>query len=260
MKDTFFRTMSAEDYKAFAQVVREAPRPAMTPELKAALERSSRPAAPEQTFEKPQPAPNAAEEDAQEELPLEAAPYRIVGEVLNTYIIVEEGKNVLLIDKHAAHERILFEKLRSSAAPIVPQLLLTPILCKPEREEAAILLDNADLLREAGFELTDYGDGVLAVRQIPSDLRPEDAEATLNELASDLKAGKRTDPTAMRDAILHTVACKAAIKGGRHSDEKEIAALVREVLSREDLKYCPHGRPITAVLTAAQLERQFKRA
>lgn len=259
-KDTFFRTMSAEDYKAFAQVVREAPRPAMTPELKAALERSSRPAAPEQKFEKPQPAPNAAEEDAQEELPLEAAPYRIVGEVLNTYIIVEEGKNVLLIDKHAAHERILFEKLRSSAAPIVPQLLLTPILCKPEREEAAILLDNADLLREAGFELTDYGDGVLAVRQIPSDLRPEDAEATLNELASDLKAGKRTDPTAMRDHVLHTVACKAAIKGGWHTDEKEIAALVREVLSREDLKYCPHGRPITAVLTASQLERQFKRA
>ncbi len=278
-KDTFFRTMSAEDYKAFAQVVREAPRPAMTPELKAALERNKRPAAPqsapqqkpdqplpspqsatEQKPEKPQPAPNAAEEAAQEELPLEAAPYRIVGEVLNTYIIVEEGKNVLLIDKHAAHERILFEKLRSAETPVVPQLLLAPILCKPEREEAAILLDSADLLGEAGFEVSDYGDGVLAVRQIPADLNPEDTEATLNELASDLKAGKRADPAAMRDAILHTVACKAAIKGGRHTDEKEIAALVREVLSRDDLKYCPHGRPITAVLTAAQLERQFKRA
>ncbi|MBQ6430336.1 MAG: DNA mismatch repair endonuclease MutL [Oscillospiraceae bacterium] len=261
--DAFFRTMSAEDYKAFAQVVREAPRPQMTPELKAALERNKKTAAPVQKPETPQPAPIAKEDAApavQEELPLETQSYRIVGEVLNTYIIVEEGKNVLLIDKHAAHERILFEKLRSAETTVVPQLLLTPILCKPEWEEAAMLLENADLLRAAGFELSDYGDGVLAVRQIPADLAPEDAEATLNELAADLKAGKRADPTAMRDAILHTVACKAAIKGGWRSDEKEIAALVKEVLSRDDLKYCPHGRPITAVLTAAQLERQFKRA
>lgn len=253
-KDAFFRTMSAADYKAFAQVLREAPRPSMTPELQAALARGKKPAAP-QKKETPQPAP-----ETQETLPIETEAYRIVGEVLHTYIIVEEGRNVLLIDKHAAHERILFEKLRASKEPVVPQLLLTPVLCKPEREEAAILLENAALLREAGFELSDYGDGVLAVRSIPADLDPADTEATLGELASDLKAGKRTDPTAMRDAILHTVACKAAIKGGWHSDEKEIAALVKEVLSREDLKYCPHGRPITAVLTAAQLERQFKRA
>jgi len=259
--DAFFRTMRAEDYKAFAQVVREAPRPAMTPELKAALERNKRPAAPERKTEAPQPAPKAEEPPAvQEELLLETQPYRIVGEVLNTYIIVEEGRNVLLIDKHAAHERILFEKLRRADAPVVPQLLLTPILCKPEREEAAILLENAVLLRDVGFEVSDYGDGVLAVRQIPAELAPEDAEATLNELASDLKAGKRADPTAMRDAVLHTVACKAAIKGGWHTDERELAALVKEVLSRDDLKYCPHGRPITAVLTASQLERQFKRA
>lgn len=253
-KDTFFRTMSAEDYKAFAQVMREAPRPQMTPELKAALERRQQPAAP-QKKEIPQPAP-----ETQEELPVETEAYRIVGEVLNTYIIAEEGRNVLLIDKHAAHERILFEKLRASMEPVVPQLLLTPVLCKPEREEAAVLLENADLLREAGFEVSDYGDGVLAVRQIPADLDPADTEATLNELASGLKAGKRTDPSAMRDAVLHTVACKAAIKGGRHTDEAERAALVKEVLSREDLKYCPHGRPICAVLTASQLERQFKRA
>ncbi len=253
-KDTFFRTISAEDYKAFAQVMREAPRPQMTPELKAALERKNRPAAP-QKKEIPQPAP-----ETQAELPVETEAHRIVGEVLNTYIIVEEGKNVLLIDKHAAHERILFEKLRASMEPVVPQLLLTPILCKPEREEAAVLLENADLLREAGFEVSDYGDGVLAVRQIPADLAIEETEATLNELAADLKAGKRTDPTAMRDAVLHTVACKAAIKGGRHTDEAERAALVKEVLSRDDLKYCPHGRPICAVLTASQLERQFKRA
>lgn len=250
-KSTFFRTMSAEDYKAFAEVVREAPRVPMTPELKAVLDRQKKPAPPETKVEQPA---------AQQEIELKTEPYRIVGEVLNTYVIVEEGKNVLLIDKHAAHERILFEKLRKSAEPIVPQLLLTPILCKPEREEAAILLENTDLLRETGFEVSDYGDGVLAVRQIPADLVPEQTEITLNQLASDLKAGKRTDPTAMRDAVLHTIACKAAIKGGWRTDEKELAALVKEVLSRDDLKYCPHGRPICAVMTASQLERQFKRA
>ena len=250
-KSTFFRTMNAEDYKAFAEVIREAPRPQMTPELKAALDRQKQPATREKKAEQP---------EAQQEIELKTEPYRIVGEVLNTYIIVEEGKNVLLIDKHAAHERILFEKLRKAAEPIVPQLLLTPILCKPEREESAILLENADLLREAGFEVSDYGDGVLAIRQIPAELAPEQAESTLEQLASDLKSGKRTDPTAMRDAVLHTVACKAAIKGGWHTDEKELAALVKEVLSRDDLKYCPHGRPICAVLTASQLERQFKRA
>ncbi|MBQ3356032.1 MAG: DNA mismatch repair endonuclease MutL [Oscillospiraceae bacterium] len=255
-KDTFFRTMSAEDYKAFAEVIREAPRPQLTPELRAALERQQKkPAAPEKAPEPPQRQP-----EAQQELPLSSEGYRIVGEVLNTYIIVEEGSNVLLIDKHAAHERILFEKFRSSAAPIVPQLLLTPILCKPEYEEAALLLENAALLGEAGFEISDYGDGVLAIRQIPADLAPEDAEQTLGELAADLKAGKRVDPSAMRDNVLHTVACKAAIKGGWHTDERELAALVKEVLSRSDLKYCPHGRPICAVLTASQLERQFKRA
>ena len=93
----------------------------------------------------------------------------------------------------------------------------------------------------------------------PADIDPESAESTLNQLASDLRNGKRADPTELRDRLLHTVACKAAIKGGQHSDDKERAALVREVMTRKDLKYCPHGRPICTVLTAAQLERQFKR-
>lgn len=190
----------------------------------------------------------------------EQAPWRIVGEVFDTYIIVEQNREMLLIDKHAAHERILFEKLRLAAEPVVSQLLIQPILCKPESEEAAILLDNAELLNECGFEVADYGDGTLAIRRIPADLDPAEAASALEQLASDLHNGRRVDPATLRDTLLHTVACKAAIKGGWHTDPREREALVRQVLSREDLKYCPHGRPIVAAMTEAQLERRFKRA
>lgn len=255
-KQDFFRTMSAEDFKAFSAVMQNAkkqPDPPAPPKKPA----EAQPVAPQPT----ENAPAAPREPMkQEELPLPTLNYRIVGEVLNTYIIVEEGRNVLLIDKHAAHERILFEALRKRTEPVVGQLLLTPVLCQPEREEAAILLENEALLQECGFALSDYGGGTIALRQIPADIDPEVAESTLHQIASDLKTGKRIAPETMRDTLLHTVACKAAIKGGWHTDEKELRALVKEVLSRDDLKYCPHGRPICIVLSDKQLERQFKRA
>ena len=267
-KQPYFRTMTAEEYRAVAQTLRDAPcvKPSEAvlrsvetqrkmpadPPVKAPVPVQTKPAAPEK------PAVPVPEEAT---LPVGgAADYRIVGEVLNTYIVVEQEREVLLIDKHAAHERILFEKLRASQEPILSQLLLEPILCKPEREEAAILLENETLLTHCGYAISDYGDGTLAIGQLPADLDPADAAATLTAMAGDLLAGKHSDPTALRDTLLHTIACKAAIKGGWHTDEKERAALVKQVLSRNDLKYCPHGRPICVVMTAAQLERQFKRA
>lgn len=263
-RQDFYRTMSAEDFKAFVSVLQQAPRPQAPKPAEKAEKAPAAPSPVPQTAPIAEPVPQTAPAQnpapVQQELPLKTEPYRIVGEVLNTYIIVEQGQEILLIDKHAAHERILFEKLRSRTEPIVGQLLLTPVLCEPEREEAALLLENEALLTDCGFVVSDYGGGTLAIAQIPADLDPEDAESTLNQIASDLKAGKRIDPQARRDALLHTVACKAAIKGGWHTDEKEISALVREVLSRDDLKYCPHGRPICIVMTESQLERQFKRA
>ena len=192
-------------------------------------------------------------------LPKEPEPYRMVGEVLNTYIIVEQGKTVLMIDKHAAHERILFEKLRGNTEPIMSQMLLTPILFTPEREEGTVLLENEAALSELGFSVSDYGDGTLAINAIPSEIPQQEAEATLNVLASQLLAGKRLEPSALRDELLHTIACKAAIKGGQRNGTIELEALVKEVMSREELKCCPHGRPICITMTATQLERQFKR-
>ena len=192
-------------------------------------------------------------------LPSEELSYRLVGEILNTYIIVEQNKTVLLIDKHAAHERILFEKLRARQEPIMSQMLLTPILMTPEREEGTALLENEEMLTHLGFSISDYGDGTLAIHNIPAELSPADGEATLNTLASQILTGKRLDPSVLRDELLHTVACKAAVKGGQLNTSAELDALVKEVLSREDLKCCPHGRPICVTMTASQLERQFKR-
>ena len=117
-----------------------------------------------------------------------------------------------------------------------------------------------ELLAQYGYEISDYGDGVLAIRQIPTEIAPDDAAQSLTALAAELLTGRHADPTELRDRLLHTIACKAAIKGGWHTDPKEWEAVVHEVLTRNDLKYCPHGRPICLELTASQLERQFKRA
>ena len=200
------------------------------------------------------------EEPEQTALPIpEAEPYRIVGEVLDTYIIVEQGDAVLFLDKHAAHERILFERLKSQEHTIMAQSLLAPIAAQLTREEAAILLENQTLLVEYGYKVEDFGDGSVLVRQIPSDLDETQAEAALQELAGNLLEGRAKDPAALRDDLLHTIACKAAIKAGWHTEPAERAALVRQVLTRNDIKYCPHGRPVITTLTRQQLEKQFKR-
>ena len=201
----------------------------------------------------PQPDPK------QQKLPLAEPDFRIVGEVLATYIIVEQGGEVLFIDKHAAHERINFERLKKNQQPIMGQLLLSPVRCSLNREEAEVVLQNKPLLAELGFDVDDLGAGTVVLRQIPADTTPEEAEAELAELAAALLSGKRLDPQALRDSLYHVMACKAAIKAGWHTEPAEREALVRQVLGRDDLKYCPHGRPICMRLTKQQIEKQFKR-
>ena len=126
-------------------------------------------------------------------------------------------------------------------------------------EEAAAVLENAALLEQYGFGVEDFGDGTVLLRRVPADIAPEDAGAGLAELAGHLLEGRTLAPESLRDELLHTVACKAAIKAGYHTQPREREALVREVLTRDDLKYCPHGRPICITLTQKQLEKQFKR-
>lgn len=187
-------------------------------------------------------------------------PYRIIGQTMDTYIIIEQGDNLLLIDKHAAHERILFEKLKTQPARIMSQMLLQPLQADLSREESAVLLEKTEELETLGFTVEDFGGGTLLVRAIPCDIDEKDAEPCLAQLAQNYQEGLRMDPETVHDNLLHTIACKAAIKGGRKTDPVELAALTEEVMARDDIKYCPHGRPVCITLTRAALERQFKRA
>ena len=190
----------------------------------------------------------------------EIEPWKMVGEAFNTYIIVEQGGKLLLIDKHAAHERMWFDKLKSRDWRPMSQMLMTPVVFKPAPEEHAILLERVELLAEFGFEVEDFGGGALVVRQVPHDIDAAQTESALVELAGRLlTTGGRVDPSAARDALLHTMACKAAIKGGQKNGPVELEKVARAVMSGE-VKYCPHGRPVAIELTRTQLEKQFKRA
>ena len=267
-----FRTMTAEQYRNFTQVISK---PAAKPAAPQVVQAVKTPSAQTgfvsrvQPVEYPKPAPqvqqpvqvSTPEEPVQTavELP-KALPYRVVGEVLDTYIIIEQGEEVLFLDKHAAHERILFERLKESTSPVMAQVLLTPMTLNLTSEEAAAVLEYSELLRQYGYEAEDFGSGTVLLRQIPADLDETQAKAALEDLAQQLLDGSAKDPAAMRDYLLHTIACKAAIKAGYHTEPTERDALVKQVMERDDIKYCPHGRPVITTLTKGQLEKQFMRS
>ena len=200
----------------------------------------------------------AMELPGQETVMPQEAPWRIAGEVLHTYIICEDDADALwLIDKHAAHERINFDRLLAAKEPPMRQTLLQPIAVEPGREDAALLLENLELLEQFGFGCEDFGDGAILVREVPADLDAADTAATLEEFAQNLRSGRSLDEK--REALLHTMACKAAIKGGWTSDPAELKVLVEKVQSGE-VRYCPHGRPVVVKVTKYELEKLFKRA
>ena len=208
-------------------------------------------------------APEAAPVQQELEMPETAdsgeTPWRIAGEVLKTYIICEDGEqNVWLIDKHAAHERIRFDALKADPVPPMAQQLLTPAAVTLTAEEYGAVLESLDVLAGYGFLCEDFGDGTVLVREIPDYIRAEDAAATLEELARKLLL-QRADPTGARDELLHTMACKSAIKAGMTTDAAELAALVRQVQSGA-VRYCPHGRPVAVQLRKYEVEKMFKRA
>ena len=186
------------------------------------------------------------------------APWRIAGEVFHTYIICEDGsENLWLIDKHAAHERINFDRLMAAKEPPMRQTLMQPVAVEPGKEDAALLLENLELLEQFGFGCEDFGDGAVLVREVPADLDAADTAATLEEFAQKLRTGRSLDEK--REALLHTMACKASIKGGWTSDPAELKVLVEKVQSGE-VRYCPHGRPAVVKIRKYELEKLFKRA
>ena len=280
-QQSFFRTMTTSEYQAFTGAVKNAPQPSplAAAAVAAAVERTANTPVKEQVMIPkitPAPAPEpiqesipipapvvpvVSEEPVQESLPLpEVAPWRFVGELYRSYVIVEQGEDAFIIDKHAAHERILFDKLKANQEAITGQALLTPIPCRLDPASCGALLANQPLLEELGFEIDTLGENTIVLRAIPMDLAEEDAADAVEALAADLLVGRREDKSTVRDEVLHTVACKAAIKAGWETDEKELLALIGQVMARDDLKYCPHGRPICITLSKKQLEKQFKRS
>ena len=278
----FFRTMSAEEYRSggakkpaqappqvhtvtrweyeqMAKALQTGPRPEPSRSLREAVHTTQL----HSPVRLPDREPEAPAAPPAAQLPLpgaEQAPaFRYLGEAFRTYLLVEQGEDLILIDKHAAHERMNFERLRAQGDRVLGQTLLIPRTFRPDREEAALLLEHRDLLATLGYDLDDLGQGDLVLRQIPSDVRESDAEAALSEIAGHIRNGRLDTPDLLREEALHTIACKAAIKAGDLTDPVELEKLAAQVLSRDDLKYCPHGRPICTVITKRQLEKQFKR-
>ena len=207
----------------------------------------------------PAPAPQPEPEPEQQSIALPEQTWRVVGEAMDTYIIVERDETLYFIDKHAAHERILFEKLKAQKQGVMTQLLMTPALAELSQPEAAAAMEHPALLAQLGFELEEFGGGTLRIVQIPAELDVPAAQQALQALCAKLLSGQTVDPDSMRDELLHTIACKAAIKAGYHTERAEREHLVREVLTRDDIRCCPHGRPVCITLTKKQLEKQFKR-
>lgn len=184
--------------------------------------------------------------------------FKIIGEALKTYIIVEKDEELLLIDKHAAHERMIFDRLKSRVGEIPSQNLLIPVPLKLSLEDCELIENNGELLTELGFEIELFGENEYILRALPADMDSGDAQAAVEEICEKLRRGTAPDAQSARDEILHTVACKAAIKAGWDTDKKELEVLVNAVVAG-DIKYCPHGRPLSVALSKKELDKLFKR-
>lgn len=211
-----------------------------------------------------QPAQTAIEQEPVIPSPLESAappaepPARLIGEAMHTYILVEKGETLILIDKHAAHERINFDRLRQSPADIPSQTLLEPLPFTPDASDADVLQQYGNVLAELGFTFEPFGRSDYILRGVPAQLDAADALPALEEICAQLRHGARMDAQSVRDEVLKTVACKAAIKAGWQTEPEELLRLADAVCAGE-VKYCPHGRPVAVTLTRRELDKLFKR-
>ena len=186
-------------------------------------------------------------------------PLRYVGEVFRTYILAERGDELCLIDKHAAHERQLYEKLAANYGNVPSQMLLEPAAINLAAEEKQALLDNIPLLENAGLEIADFGGNTVVLRAVPADVEPQNAESLLVEIANKLLKGGHDALNEHTEWVLHSISCRAAIKAGDKSSPQELLGLAEKILSGEVPPFCPHGRPCVLKLTRKELEKQFGR-
>ena len=222
----------------------------------------------------PEPQPETEPEPETEQTALSALPQaeqttlipppateelRLVGEVFKTYIITERGGELCLIDKHAAHERILFEKLAKDYGDVAAQMLLVPVQVNLTAAEKLAVLQNTELLADAGVEVEDFGGATVVVRAVPADVAVDDVEDMLTELAAHLAEGGRDALREKTEWVLHSIACRAAIKAGDRTGSAEMLALAQKIMDGTVPPFCPHGRPCVLKLTRKELEKQFGR-
>ena len=179
---------------------------------------------------------------------------------MNTYIIVETDNNKLvLIDKHAAHERIIFEKLKKEQGNGIAQMLLMPVTVTLEKNEYSVAIENIDLFNEVGFEVEDFGNSSIIVRSAPSYLRNDDIQDTVIEICTHIADNRKVIISEHMEWIYHNISCRSAIKAGNKSTAEELIDIAQKVFSDDNIRYCPHGRPVCIELSKYEIEKQFGR-
>jgi DNA mismatch repair protein MutL len=184
---------------------------------------------------------------------------RLIGEAFGTYILVERGDELLLVDKHAAHERIRYERLKAAPADESRQVLLAPLAVRLSREDYGAITENIESVAALGFDLDDFGDSTILVREIPMLLGQQDAAAILEEIAGKLRAGSHSLTPEVIDRLFYSIACKSAVRAGDKSAPEELAAILKKLAENPEITHCPHGRPVSIKLTRAEIERRFGR-
>ena len=184
---------------------------------------------------------------------------RLIGEAYKTYIFVELNGKLCVIDKHAAHERILFNKLKAEGKNSGSQILLMPVTVTLGKEEYVAVTENIDTISEAGFDIEDFGNGTVIVRSCPIDLDNQEIAPLVDEIAQYLIKNRRDITNEHLDWIYHNVACRSAIKAGDESSDIELLALVKQVVNDDEVRFCPHGRPVMIEISKYELEKQFGR-
>ena len=185
---------------------------------------------------------------------------KYIGEAFGTYIIAEKNKKeILFIDKHAAHERMIYEKLKAEKAASFSQILLQPITVTLEKSEYDAAINNLDMFKACAFEVEDFGNSTVIVRSAPQYLDAADISDCIAEMADYIAMGKNDIFTEKMDWFYHNVACRSAIKAGNNSTPQELIDIVKKLEENPQIKYCPHGRPVCIVMTKNEIEKQFGR-
>jgi len=207
--------------------------------------------------EKPEETARALD-TAVDEKPAEL-PVTVIGEAFKTYIIVQQGESIFLVDKHAAHERMLFNELVKNDIKRSTQMLLTPITVTLSKEEYSSVLDNLDMLMQAGFAVEDFGYSVVIVRECPMEISADEVADVVAELAGYLVENRQKLISEKKEWLFSLMACKAAIKGGMYTTEYERELFIKRLFASPEIRYCPHGRPVMIEITRRELEKNFGR-